>query len=457
MTAHQSLSPAALTAVLQENPDLKPGQHLLVAVSGGGDSLCLTHLLWSLGAEWSFQISLAHINHCLRKTARRDQRLVEEIARRWDLPLQVVALDPATRPAGQSVEMWAREERYAALEKIRRQVQADWILTAHQGNDQVETILQHLQGGCGLEGLQGIPPRRGRVLRPLLPFNRRQIQAYLDQAAIPHLEDESNADRTLSRNFLRHEIVSRWEARVPALAPAFGDFSRHAREASQAIDYCVQQLKTTLVRTADDGQRRIELQALQDLPPFLALRLIQLLLPPTRRPWRRHRWEALKTFLTRARTGSIVTLPEGWRLLRDRSEWILAPPVPPPTQGTVRPGEQTSLGALEFDWRWVNRASLQGGDPWVEVIDGEAVQDCRFRLRSWRPGDRFQPLGMAGHKKVSDFLTDYKLDRFAKERQLVLTADGEVIWVCGLRISEAVRIGPQTTRMAELSLRKTVA
>ena len=189
------------------------GGTVLVAVSGGRDSVCLLHYLARLGTARGFSVAAAHLDHGQRPTAARDVAFVQSLCRTLDVPCHVGRADvPAlARELGVGVEEAGRRARYEFLERTADEIGAARIATAHHAGDQAETVLLHLLRGAGTRGLRGIPPVRGRIVRPLLQTTRAEIEAYLEKNHLGHVEDETNADTTLRRNFLRLELMPQIE------------------------------------------------------------------------------------------------------------------------------------------------------------------------------------------------------------------------------------------------------
>lgn len=431
---------------------IQPGQHILVAVSGGRDSMCLLHLLAGLQKERQLRLTAAHVNHGLRPDAGKDQHFVAEICKAWDIRFLVRKLNPRTQSPGESTEAWARKERYIALEEMRRETGADLIATAHHGNDQVETILLRLGAGAGIRGLRGIHPQRGRIIRPLLPFSRPAIKTYVKLNEIPYREDDTNRDIHYPRNYLRHRVIPEWDKLNPGLVSAFYQVSENIRETEPILGYAVERALDTVVEREDDGHFLLSVREMAKLPILLQVMVISGLIDSDMLP-RRHMITQLKTFLQSTKVGNWLPLPAGWFLLKDRKNWILKQP-----GSIIRKeipvvfGKSIDCGDFVFNWNDVDSIEDLGTNPWKEIIDGETIKDEKLILRNWCAGDYFQPLGMKGRKKISDFLTDIKMDRFNKQRQLVLASENEIIWLCGQRISERVKVTSQTRHFEELSI-----
>ena len=227
--------PAGFAALTREYAMLPAGGHVLCAVSGGADSVCLLHLLKGQAEAAGFSLTAAHFDHGLRgEDSRRDAAFVEQLCRDWGVPCVTGSGDVAAeaRRRGAGIEETARDLRYTFLEQTADRVGAGVIATAHNADDNVETLLLHLVRGSGLQGLTGIPPRRGEVVRPLLTTSRAEIMDYLEEHHIPHREDSSNSDEAFTRNRLRREILETTGTELSNLA---GELEALQQEASICV------------------------------------------------------------------------------------------------------------------------------------------------------------------------------------------------------------------------------
>ena len=445
----------SLVGHLYSQSRIKSDQRVIIAVSGGKDSMALLHSMDKTAHRLNIAIDAVHVNHHLRDDSYEDQALVEKTCTKLKINLIIDHLDPATKLKGESLEMWARTRRYRSLERIRKEINADWIFTAHHGNDQIETILLHLSQGTGISGFRGIHDIQGHILRPLLGFSRDDIDQYADEMNISWVDDSSNADETIPRNYLRRNIVKLWEKSDPNLVKAFQEVSEHAKDANEALQFAANIFIPNIIKQKTRVSIKLDEVQLLAIPPLLRIILLRELMDSAE-PWRRFVYSGLKRFFKNANTGQIYQLPDEWQILKDRKQFILTrknlrnrKPI------TVSPRIKIETDDFIFIWKTDCIGKSFNSDRETEIIDANKINQTMI-LRPWEPGDRFQPLGMSGHKKVSDFLIDIKMDRFSKQEQFVLADKEEVLWVCGQRISDRVKVTPETTDYAELSFRQDV-
>ncbi|MBR2132958.1 MAG: tRNA lysidine(34) synthetase TilS [Oscillospiraceae bacterium] len=315
------------------------GKTVLCAVSGGRDSMALLHVMLRLREQECFAVAAAHYNHHLRQTAQRDEDFVRSWCDAKGIPVAVGSGDVRAfaKEHGTSIEDAARVLRYQFLEACADDLGASYIATAHHRQDNAETILLHLLRGAGMQGLCGIPPVRGRVIRPLLDTARESINQYISKYDLPYVEDESNAEGIYTRNRLRLELLPLLEELSP------GSVSRIAATGIRlrADNACLEHMAAKLLPSADaDGGTKIPAELLKAQDAAIVVRLL------------RTAAERLGVSLTavqtdavlRLRTGGIFVLNDSVRVLRTREELIFyrLPPAPPPLalqQGVQRWGD----------------------------------------------------------------------------------------------------------------------
>ena len=431
------------------------GSHLVIAISGGMDSVVLTHVLLNILDQFNYQLTLAHVNHGLRENADGDMKFVQHLSQKWNLPCEIIRLDPQTKNSNESVESWARKHRYEALEKIRMKTKGNFILTAHHKTDQAETILMRLAQGSGGKGLRGIHPKAGLVRRPLLFFTKQELVDYAQQHTLTFVEDETNSDISIPRNFIRHNILAPWVRQNNHVEKGIIRTSSHITELVDATTFTVDYFYKKLVNFNSEEERILLKNKMKHLPVYIQLELLKKCMDLGIVQWRQHNWNSLKSFLENSKTGDVFSSDSGWHILNNRKEWIVFKNKTITNEiYKIIPDGNTLCGKHVFNWEWVSTSSeVINEDQNSEFIDGGMLQNKILFLRHWKKGDRFQPLGMRGWKKVSDFLIDEKVNLHKKNQQMVLTAGENIVWVCGHRISDWVKVTPNTTKYAKISLK----
>ncbi len=435
-------------------------ERLLVAVSGGVDSMALLDVLTCLQDRLGLLLHVAHVHHGLRgKAADRDAAFVVAEAARRGLGASLCRLDPTERRRGESVEMWARAARYACLDAVAAQMRASRILVAHTLDDQAETVLLHLLRGTGPRGLAGIPPLRHRILRPLLTISRGEIEAYAAARHLAYRTDVSNASDAYLRNRVRHHLLPLLAKEYnPRIVRSLAALAALMREDESAL---AEQAASLLGKAGrETGPTvRLAVEVLRAAPPAAVRRVLQDAFQRARPEGTRGRHaltrrhvEALRRLLTH---DGVVRLPGGTEARRQAAVIRIGPSAgagpgtprtnaevaKPPGEIPVRPGVWTRW--LPLDCRVRVRRLAAGAraarrTPWREILSRRLLE-APLLLRGWRPGDRFRPLGMSGEKKLQDFFVDAKVPRQERGRIPLLLAGGRIAWVVGQRVAEDFR------------------
>ncbi len=439
-----------------ENWNSFQDKRVLLAVSGGLDSVVLFHLFLKLAQEQSVSFGVIHINHNLRPEAGQEAEFVLKLCELNNIAYFLETLDPGSILKGISIEAWGRTERYAAFQEVADQQGYNFIATAHHLNDHVETVLMHIGDGCGIDGLKGIRTQIGAIVRPLLPFSQAEIRDFARENKIDWMEDPSNNELRFRRNRYRHEIIAPWLEAENGLLKAVNFLSSRAVEMDELIAFSAKKIADQVIRLSDDNSITIAVDSIKSLPVLLQVGLIRKIVDTSGQPWRRHRWNNLINFIKNATTGRFLELTDGWVILRNRDDFILTLDNTDQYQVKVKPGTDTRCGNYILKWREVQAVKQFTDTPWSEYIDAGYLKGKTLILRNWLPGDHFRPLGMGGTKKISDLLIDARVDRFQKANQLILEADNEIIWVCGRRLSDLVKITSATKSFVELTIERYV-
>ncbi len=425
---------------MQDYRLLAPGQGVLLACSGGADSVALVLLMRSLATEYGWSLAVGHVHHGLRPSAEEDAVFVEALARRLDLAFltrRLVGLSPP------NLEAKARAGRYAALADMARQLGLAAVATAHTLDDQAETVLLRLLRGTGPAGLAGIAPRRPLapgvdVVRPLLWCRRSQLRQFLAEEGQTWREDESNLDPRQLRNRLRHRLMPLLLAENPRLPEALAQLAEVVREEEAVWAEQVTSTARQLARRADGGWR-VALQPFLQLPVGLQRRLLRTLLGTWGGASFVHLEEA-RGLLRTGQAGQERTLPGGVRVrLESGTFWVGVPP--PASVAPVRlavPGRVVvpELG-LMVEAKVEPREGAGPRGAWEAELDVRWAERGLV-VRTRQPGDRIRL--KVGTRKLQDLLVDLRIPRWDRDRlAVVATEDGEVLWVVGHRVADAAR------------------
>jgi tRNA(Ile)-lysidine synthase len=434
-----------LLALSGEYGMLPPGELVLCAVSGGADSMALLHILKTLSGELGFTLRAAHFNHHLRRAeSDRDEAFVRERCQDWGVPLTCGGGDVAraARQSGRGIEETARALRYAFLEETADALGATRIATAHSADDNAETLLLHLVRGSGLAGLTGIPPRRGRIVRPLLTTTRREIETYCAQEKIPYVQDSTNADETYTRNFLRLRVL-------PLLKEINPRAVEHLSAAAGLLRADNDYLNAQARRVADQARERggelvIEAETLARQPDPVASRAAFLLLERSGGGKNRaaaHSGAILD--LCRGREGkpsAQVDLP-GVTVCREYDLLVLTPAGEGPTipaSVPVRPGERAVWGGWRVTCREAVCPEESAPAPFRFYLSPERLQG-ELTLRSRLTGDALKLPGR-GTKALKKLYIEEKVP--ARRRcALPVLADGA-------GVAAAIPFGPHEAKLA---------
>jgi tRNA(Ile)-lysidine synthase len=437
-------------ATMRKHGMLAPGGRVLVALSGGPDSVALLHFLRELAGRGELTVvGAGHLNHGARAAAADDEQFCRDLTARLDVALVVERVDVPALARGwrTSLEDAGRRARYASLERAAGVLSADVIATGHSLDDQSETFLLQLIRGAGPRGLSSIAPVAGRVIRPLLEVRRAEIRDWLTERALAFREDESNADLTFTRNRVRQRLVPLLEREFsPGIAPVLARAAAIAREDEAYLHSRAIEVAASVVLRDGDGID-VDAAALSALPPAIASRVARLALAALAGD-RFLGFEHVDRFLSHARTpGSTgLSLPgqqahrSGSRiLLRRRGAAAFANSfrVPLSIPGEVLLERQGWAISAELAPGIVEPPERHRADRLVVAVGAE-MPALPLAVRSRQPGDRFIPAGMHGRrKKLQDLFVDRKVARERRDAvPLVVDRDDRILWVVGQAVAE---------------------
>ncbi len=428
---------------------VKPGQKVILGVSGGADSMVMAHLFREAGIEHGY----AHCNFVLRgKESYRDESIVRQYAEDLNIPFffrRFNTIDFA-RENGVSIQMAARHLRFQWFGKLIHDHSYDLIATAHHKNDQVETFFLNLMRATGIAGLHGILPKRGSVIHPMLFAERREIIEYAHRYAIPYAHDSSNDETKYSRNKIRHEILPVLEEITPGFSHILTKNIKRLRETEaiyrQAVHKTLSKLETT--RDYSPAIPICKLMALEFPTTFLYEYLSQFQFKYTTAE------EIIKSL--ESTPGKTFFSPTHW-VVRDREYLVVRKKhkhkekKPLVLQPKDIPGYKDQPVRICFKWVKNDKNFHLSPNPSIAYIDADKLE-FPLQLSLWEHGERFQPLGMKRFKKVSDFLIDEKVPLYLKEHIYLLRSGSSVVWIAGMRPDNRYRVTRATRNILKCIL-----
>ena len=419
---------------IAENDLIKPGDRILLAVSGGIDSMVMTHLFLRLGNE----TGIAHCNFSLRANeSDKDEEMVRKYAAEHNIPFYSIRFETKAfaKKNGLSVQMAARELRYAWFEEIRKENGYDTIAVAHNLNDNVETLIINLTRGTGITGLTGMRPAINRIIRPLLFATRQDITDYCNQHRIIFREDKSNTDTKYTRNKIRHLVIPVLKEINPSIETTLNETA----ERFTGINEIVSEYISGLRERISEQKRELITFNISLLKAHLHNKAVL--------------FELFKPYgINNVQLSDLIKVIDGktggqiftdsHRIIKNRKEIIVShEDTGNETFYCIKniPGFRKVSGIASAGYVNITDKFEIPSDPFIACIDSEKVS-FPLIIRKWKAGDHFYPLGMKQKKKLSDYFIDNKYSRLDKENILILESEGKIVWIIGDRIDNRFRI-----------------
>ena len=445
---------------------IRSGETVVIGFSGGVDSLALLVALYELRHPLDCQLHIAHLDHQLRQDSATDVEFVKQLANRLKLPYTINRIDIPSlmKKRRQSIEAVARDERYRFFESLSDRIGATKVALGHQRGDQAETVLMNLLRGAALTGLKGILPiRNGKFIRPLLDFSRREIEEFVAEQNVPHREDSTNQDRNFLRNRIRLELLPHLErdynrnirdtlARNAELIRAESEYLEDA--ARKAFSAC---LAEPMTRDAIVLDRSMFLRQ----HPAMRRRILRLAIGHIQGNMTEVSFNHSESMLQLSGSQAPnrkLNLPNNLEFLRSYNHLIIqraAEEIGEFEYAVAVPGA-TDIPALNASMDATIVEASSDAISCLPTGKSQAMFDLDQihtppKIRSRRAGDRFQPFGMDGTKKVKDFLIDVKAPQRLRWRTPILVTEDEILWVVGYRTSEKCKVSDKTRRVLHLS------
>ena len=429
-----------------------PGDTLLLAVSGGIDSVVLCELCKQAG----YTYLIAHCNFKLRGAeSERDAAFVQQLAQSYKVPFFKKEFDTAEYAQDHklSIQEAARELRYAWFEELLRTENKElrtknWLLTAHHLDDNIETMLMHFFRGTGIHGLRGMLPKQGHLVRPLLFARKQELKQFATEHQLSWVEDSSNALDKYSRNYFRNQLIPLVQHIYPEAENNLAGNLRRFADMEELYEQAIALHKKKLL-AYKSGEVHIPVLKLQKSEPLQAIV-----------------YEIIKDFdFSSAQVEEVIKLlgsesgryiqSATHRIIKNRRWLIIAPAQAEQAQTLVIDADENRIvfenGALAFEQLKSRNVQLVN-DPAIALIDQNTLQ-FPLLLRKWKKGDYFYPLGLKKKKKLARFFIDQKLSMTDKEKVWVLESNKKILWVVGLRIDDRFKITESTRQVLRIQLR----
>jgi tRNA(Ile)-lysidine synthase len=449
-----------------------PGDSVLVAVSGGPDSVALIYILNTIARDYPLQLAVAHLNHCLReRESDRDAEFVAALAENFDWPFYLEKKDVRAfqRRRHLSPEEAGRQVRYEFYGAVASKEGFNKIALGHHGDDNAELVLMNLLRGSGPLGLSGIAPvRDNKIVRPLIRLKRSQILDYISEKKIAFVTDSSNMDPAYRRNKIRHHLIPELKKSYnPAIVDSLNRLGEIMQAEDQWLDDAIEPVFTDCVLNRASDRISLAIPGVSGLDLAAGRRIIRKAIFSIKRDLRRITFLHVDAVLELAKKGQAcgsLDLPDGVRVVKDAAAL------------TIKIADQSSPADI-IDYRYTiageGTALIEEANIVIKIVEIGTDEvpdfkvsgklraffdrDClRFPLvvRNFRPGDRFSPLGVDGTQKLKKYFSNNKTPVAQRKNCPLLLSENKIIWVAGHRIDNSVKLSPKTRRvlMAELLL-----
>jgi tRNA(Ile)-lysidine synthase len=449
-----------VSAVIRQEGLIDPEERVLVGVSGGSDSSVLLFILLKIKDSFPFSLGVAHLNHGLRGAESvRDEEFVQELAGRFGLPFHMRRVDARAyaKAEGLSLQHAGRDLRYSHFREVAQEHGYEKIAIGHTRDDQVETFIMRIIKGTGLRGLSSIPIRRGPIIRPLLHCYRSEIEVYLREESIPHVEDSSNLKDVYQRNFVRNRVFPLFEKLNPNFRERILFLLDDLTRLNSLFEQEAYRVLSEEVRT-EEGDALVKTETLKSLHPETRYRVLSGMLEcvePGLVPLRDH-VRLIEEALESVKPNIDVALPGRVTATKIYDRLMLTKKPPAPViQGRfpVRMG----LNLLEA-FGIILDCAVTETLPQVFPTDGQTAffdydKTGVLKVRTFLDGDRFVPLGMQASVKLKDFFISKKIPLHQRRRVPLLVSGEEIIWVLGQRIDERYKVADSTRRVLKATVR----
>ncbi len=448
---------------------LEPADKVLVAVSGGPDSIALLHLLHSIDSSFQLALHVFHLDHMMRgKSSAEDAVFVQDQAKALGIPVTSLSFDiPAyIRDKNMSLQEGARIIRYQLLNQVCDQLNFDKIATGHNADDQVETFLIRMIRGTGLSGLTGIPPVRGRIIRPLIGASRTEIEKYLADQELDHRSDESNLKMDYLRNRVRHRLIPLCSEENEGFRDNILNAIMLLREDEAVLTRIADQWFQEAARYENGEILVLQRESLSKLDLAIQRRVLRKAVEIIKGDLKEIEFKHIESALSEMdeRGSAQIDLPGRIVILNEYGNIIVALKEHaqgqfrlPSTEIEIKVPGITTIPSLGVDMI-AKLEDIQSVDIGRNARAERAYLDLQrvelpLQVRTRVPGDRFIPLGMSKEKKLQDYFVDNKIAKRKRDRIPIVESQGRIVWIAGMTIDDRAKVTKDTEKVLVLEVR----
>lgn len=440
------------------------GDKIVVGLSGGPDSLVLVHLLYRLREKYSLDVWAAHLNHCIRgEEAKEEEKWVKRFAYNLGIPILSDCIDVPllARKKGIGLEFAARQARYSFLEHVANEIGADKIAMGHTASDQAETVLMRLIRGSGIDGLAGIPPVRGRIIRPLIQVFRWEVEEYCKIYNLSPREDSSNKDFSFLRNRIRFKLIPYLSGQYnPCIVEILSHTADLLRIDKGFLEEIAAKAQKKVIKRKTD--REIVINAKNFFQQHLSLqrRVVRNIIQELKGGLEGIEYEHIFKILSLKKTSGtkMVDLPTSLQVIKQYDEIIFRKgrPSSPDFSAYLNVPGKTTLPQLNItlEAKILSRRPARFSQDKKQVyLDLDKLQNSHsLFIRPRKEGDKFKPLGMKGEKKLKDFFIDLKVPRYQRDKIPILLSGDKIVWVVGYRMDDRFKVEENTKRVLKIKV-----
>ena len=431
--------------------DTQKKQHFLLAVSGGIDSMVTLDFFYNNPSLAS--VTACYINHNSHSKSKKMGKLVSNYCSNNNISYIESSIDSSKIKS--NIEAQFRDKRYSELAKICKEVNADYIVTAHHSDDQIETILMKILNASSFSSMIGIRSLNNNIFRPMLNIKKNEIIQYAKKNKVAFISDPTNEDITLTRNFLRRKVIPVLEHIKPNLHKPFEDFQKKTKDMEELLSFTTDKFIKSDDMRFSQNIYYINKGIFLTLPFLLKINVIKRILSKDSEFYfSKNLLAELSAFLNKEVVGSEKIINKT-KILIDRDCILLTENLDIiPVYREVKPGEIIENNDFLFHWNYDKRPKIFLKDPSFEYVDAEHFNN-KLIIRNLDNDDTFSPLGLSGTKKVNQYLTDQKVSSIDKDKTLVVCNEKDIVWLAGKQISNNYKLTKKSKLIAKLNfLRK---